>query len=42
VAERGTFAELAAGTGLFARMLDAQRSADLLEGPGVAAQSAAT
>jgi ABC-type transport system involved in cytochrome bd biosynthesis fused ATPase/permease subunit len=42
VAERGAFAELAAGPGLFARMLDAQRSADLLERPGAAAQSAST
>jgi thiol reductant ABC exporter CydC subunit len=42
VAERGPFAELAAGAGLFASMLDAQRSTDLLERPGIAAQSALT
>jgi ABC-type transport system involved in cytochrome bd biosynthesis fused ATPase/permease subunit len=42
VAERGRFAELAAGGGLFSRMLEVQRSSDLLERPALEPQSAST
>jgi ATP-binding cassette subfamily C protein CydC len=42
VAERGAFADLAARNGLFARMLDVERSSDLLERTVPEAQSVAT
>ncbi len=42
VLERGAFADLVARKGLFSRMLEAERSSDLLEKPVAEAQSVAT